>query len=220
MNETEQNLRAAFERALEAARERYPFEDEQAEFDRAVIAEWRALGKKPARSPADERRRALAELPAERVEALRAPYMQRATAWRERASEASQRANAIADELTPAAGPLAFELGVVYASTYSTQTRPGSYVRGAAERLADVAREYQIPVEVVPGNVPGDLHVVAHVASQLDGEVLARKPGPPLREQVRRCWARGVNPRVYLPGLPHGYEERNGFDFQGREVQR
>ena len=42
---------------------------------------------------------------------------------------------------------------------------------------------------------------------------------PLLREQVRRSWARGVNPRVFNPFLPHGYEEQEGIDYFGRDLR-
>jgi hypothetical protein len=34
-------------------------------------------------------------------------------------------------------------------------------------------------------------------------------------EWVRLCWKRGVNPRVYNPWLPHGFEAEHGLDFFG-----
>ena len=36
--------------------------------------------------------------------------------------------------------------------------------------------------------------------------------GPSLVEQVRMSWRRGVNPRVYNPFLPVGFEEKHGLD--------
>lgn len=39
-----------------------------------------------------------------------------------------------------------------------------------------------------------------------------------MAELVRRCWARGVNPRVYWPLLEHDFEARHGIDHQGRRV--
>lgn len=39
-----------------------------------------------------------------------------------------------------------------------------------------------------------------------------------LVETVRKCWARGVNPRVYFPFLPHGYEAQHGLDYFGNKV--
>ncbi len=61
-----------------------------------------------------------------------------------------------------------------------------------------------------------DVYVL--VAGDRDVALLHDKPDDvPLREWVRLCWKRGVNPRVYNPYLPHGYEEQNGLDFFGGE---
>lgn len=38
-----------------------------------------------------------------------------------------------------------------------------------------------------------------------------------LKDAVKACWKRGVNPRVYWPFLPHGYEEQEGLDYFGGE---
>jgi hypothetical protein len=58
----------------------------------------------------------------------------------------------------------------------------------------------------------------AWVAGELDVEVL-RRLHVPLREFVRLAWKLGGNPRVYLPGFPHGYEEREGLDFFGNDLR-
>jgi len=54
--------------------------------------------------------------------------------------------------------------------------------------------------------------------TEIGAEILKRKPERPLREYVRDCWGRGVNPRVYLPFLPHGYEEQVGIDHFGHDL--
>lgn len=40
----------------------------------------------------------------------------------------------------------------------------------------------------------------------------------PLRETVKFLWSTGVNPRVYMPFLPHGYEKSQGLDLFGGEL--
>ncbi len=50
----------------------------------------------------------------------------------------------------------------------------------------------------------------------VDLELLKHSPAPSLVEQVRLCWARGVNPRVYNPFLPHGFEEKHGISYTGK----
>jgi len=109
-------------------------------------------------------------------------------------------------------------LYVAWVSTYSSQGfGANSYARNAAEAYADVARGENIPVEVSPSKKGGgDYEVLVWVESPLDVEILRLKPGPSLREQIRLCWARGVNPRVYNPYLPVGIEAKLGIDCQGR----
>jgi len=51
----------------------------------------------------------------------------------------------------------------------------------------------------------------------LDGEVVKRRYAFTLKERVRRCWKNGLNPRVFHPFLPHGYEEKNSLDYFGNE---
>jgi len=112
-----------------------------------------------------------------------------------------------------------------WASTWSTQGWGAeAYARGAAEGDADKARYYDVPVEVVRVSEPFTTGRGAHVkyqvkcaVSELGAEVLKRRSGPSLREWVRLCWKRGVNPRVYSPFLPAGYEERVGLDYFGGE---
>lgn len=63
-------------------------------------------------------------------------------------------------------------------------------------------------------------HVEAEFATNLDIEIVMRRNERllPLREWVRGCWARGCQPRVFSPHLPHGYEEQNRLDFFGGET--
>jgi len=58
----------------------------------------------------------------------------------------------------------------------------------------------------------------AWVEGELDVEVL-RRVGPTIREFVRLAWKFGANPRVYLPTLPHGFEEREGLDHFGADLR-
>lgn len=55
---------------------------------------------------------------------------------------------------------------------------------------------------------------------ELGAEVLALKPDIDLVERVRLCWKRGINPRVSMPFLPHGFEEQHGLDFFGNCVKK
>ncbi|HYE93376.1 MAG TPA: hypothetical protein VEA38_20255, partial [Terriglobales bacterium] len=100
------------------------------------------------------------------------------------------------------------------------------YAEGRAEMQADVARHYGIPVEVRRVEEPspidkraklGRWEVHVGLETDLELEVLRRKPGPTLREWIRLCWKRQVNPRVFNPFLPVGLEERLGLDYYGNE---
>ncbi len=62
--------------------------------------------------------------------------------------------------------------------------------------------------------------VYVKVANKRDVELLKHKPEESLREWVRKCWARGSNPRVSAPFLPHGYEESQGLDFFGNDLRK
>jgi hypothetical protein len=55
--------------------------------------------------------------------------------------------------------------------------------------------------------------------TEQDLAILDSKPEPGLRDIVQFCWRSGANPRVYFPFLPHGFEEENGLDFFGNDVQ-
>lgn len=60
--------------------------------------------------------------------------------------------------------------------------------------------------------------VFVFVEHPADLEMLRLAPGMTMREFVKWAWGNGVNPRVYHPFLPHGFEEQNGLDFFGNEV--
>jgi hypothetical protein len=57
------------------------------------------------------------------------------------------------------------------------------------------------------------------VDSNIDVEILRRTSPMSLRETVKWAWGNGVNPRVFWPMLPCGYEEKNGLDYFGGEVK-
>lgn len=110
----------------------------------------------------------------------------------------------------------------VWVSTYSTQGPSGAsrYAAGRAEIIAEEVREYGIQSEVRRTVAMGDSYeVIVMVAEELDIQILRYAPAKlTLKEWVRRCWAKGVNPRVYNPWLPHGFEEKAGLDYFGGEL--
>ncbi len=114
-------------------------------------------------------------------------------------------------------------------SDFSTQTCPEKYARAMADQDADHVRRF-VSAEVVETNrktdtYPGIGYSYTHVEFQVMAccdaigcEILPRKEKPPLRDFVRNCWARGVNPRVINPWIPANYEKENDLDYFGREV--
>jgi len=106
------------------------------------------------------------------------------------------------------------------------------YARTKAEMIAAEAAEHGVESEVVPipwppmpdnqgpaPKGPMGYQVVTYVKDESDAWLLALKPRWELKETVRQCWKRGVNPRVYLPHLPHGFESEVGIDYQGNDLE-
>lgn len=119
----------------------------------------------------------------------------------------------------------------VSSSTYSNQTQPLEYARGSAEITAAMFARHGVETRVQERDRRnGDAFtrswtlatyvVQAAIASDVDAEILRRKPGFTLREWVAACWARCLNPRVYNPWLPYGIEQKLGVDYQGRYTDR
>jgi len=88
------------------------------------------------------------------------------------------------------------------------------------EICAFVEEIYPDKASGAPGDEPIGFEVKAKVQDRSDAEALFRGPRWTLREQVRQCWERGVNPRVYNPGIPHGFEESEGLDFYGKDLRK
>jgi len=100
------------------------------------------------------------------------------------------------------------------------------YAKGAAQSEADKAEFHGLNTEVrVLAKDKADRWGISYETygvfantTEAGIALLHYKEAPPLREEVRMCWKRGVNPRVYLPFLPHGYEEKVGIDFHGNDL--
>ncbi len=177
-----------------------------------------------------------------RVE-LRAPYVavfeQGALLWGAMRKSIEAGLEALAQVAEIESGP-ARRFSTTYTSSYSSQGfGASSYARGSAESTVAALKHMGVVAEVrrvVPTPSAGEarsyglsgstypsgerFEVWAELASEVDVAICRRKPGQTLREWVAGCWARGVNPRVYNAFLPHGYEERVGLDYQGRDVVR
>lgn len=104
-----------------------------------------------------------------------------------------------------------------YGATY--RSSGDHYSRRAAD-LARIRLAHAAPrIETDVVDSPGGWTLRARVATPADVELLKRLPGPGLREEVRWCWANGMQPRVFNPFLPHGFEEREGLDYFGCDLR-
>jgi hypothetical protein len=120
----------------------------------------------------------------------------------------------------------------VRSGDYNTQgLGAANYARRKAEMITDELQHAGFDSEMVKSNsqvIKGhDFHgrpwSVVHedfqVWSTADAS-LKLADGWTIKEWVRQCWKRGVNPRVYMHSLPHGFEEQHGLDYFGGEVKK
>jgi len=142
---------------------------------------------------------------------------------KERKAELDKIAEALEVWITP-------ELNLVHtvhASTYASQGFGcEKYTRQRAESYADTARFNNLTAEVRPvgercsgsyGMSFQDYGVFVNTDS-VGWELVQRKPSQTIKEWLKSCWKRGVNPRVYNPFLPYGLEEKMGLDYFGGEA--
>jgi hypothetical protein len=104
------------------------------------------------------------------------------------------------------------------------------YAMQAAEGYVDELRANGVDGEVRERVHKWDSHLTGEPLSmtyfevyagctELACDIIRHKPSITLREWVRLCWKRQVNPRVYNPFLPHGYEEKVGLDYFGNDLK-
>ncbi|UBF29841.1 hypothetical protein K9N68_37155 (plasmid) [Kovacikia minuta CCNUW1] len=114
------------------------------------------------------------------------------------------------------------EYGSVSTDTYASQGFGAiKYALGAAQRMELKAKYNGLETRIDKidrgrckqyGVQYADFKVMIR-GSETDVTVLKYKEGVSLKEKVRWMWKNGINPRVYYPFLPHGYEESNGISF-------
>lgn len=97
-------------------------------------------------------------------------------------------------------------------SHYGYQSSGPHYDRGRAQIDALEQNALGLKASVVQDGASWCCEVA--VRNELHGRAAKRK-GVDMVELVRLCWSKGLNPRVYFPYLPHGFEERHGLDFFG-----
>lgn len=173
------------------------------------------------------------KLPEDRRKAIRAEWSARDNAvwykFNNVKTSLEHDLRALAEHVPVRAGALRVVVEERSTSTYRSTSRGADYARVGATVVAEGLKGLGVQVSVEPTwwsdeakaakEEPAGYSVVALVEDELDGEVLKRLPGVPLREWVRLCWKLGANPRVYNPYLPHGYEEREGLDFFGNDLR-
>jgi len=129
----------------------------------------------------------------------------------------AEKLNTLADSIEVEASSERLKFEEVWETTYSSQGSPRLYAKHKAQEISDHLEFCGVRSEVNTVEKAGrtaSFVVYARCAAE-DFEVLRHKTPLPLKEQIRRCWKSGANPRVYLPFLPYGYEEANGLDFYG-----
>ncbi len=117
---------------------------------------------------------------------------------------------------------------IASAHTFMSQGYGASrYADRQAQMIADKARYHGLTAEVRPEGTARTENrwgityqdYAVWVNTDEDGwELLRRKAEVPLKEWLRLCWKRGVNPRVYDPFLRPGLEEELGIDYFGNDV--
>jgi hypothetical protein len=210
--------------ALGEARQRSEKET-QAGFDAALLVAAHPTGKG---KPPKDAEAAWKKLPEDQRKAIRAEWTEKAdTVWSKfnnANTSLEYDLRALAEHVPVRAGVLRVVVDDRSSSTYRSTSRGGDYARAGATITAEGLKSVGVAVSVVPTRYcevydgpdePAGFRVIALVEAEVDGEVLKRLPGVPFREWVRLCWKLGVNPRVFNPYLPHGYEEREGLDFFG-----
>ena len=119
-------------------------------------------------------------------------------------------------------------LTVIQVSAYQNHGQGAElYARTKAEMIAEEAAEHGIQTKVSPVFTSGEIgsetrpvafRSVGYVQDVSDAWLIGLKPRWELREMVRRSWSKGVNPRIYNPQIPTGFEEVQGIDFYGRDL--
>ena len=95
------------------------------------------------------------------------------------------------------------------------------YTKNAARLIADKALFYGLDAKVLPyGKKYGDCqdYSVWINTTDIGCRILDYKPNIPIKNWIKLCWKRGVNPRVYNPYLPYDIEKKLGINYFGNDV--
>jgi len=169
----------------------------------------------------------IADLP--ETAAMFAPWKEKADAitavHKEAETKFEEELNRLALEESVPATPIMGQVTSYSASTYNSQGWGANrYAEMGAESAADTARFHGLQAEVmIIGTWKGhdgmamNTYGVFVNTTEIGWEMVKLKPGPTLREWLKMCWKRGVNPRVYNPYLPAGLEDKLGIDYFGND---
>lgn len=133
-------------------------------------------------------------------------------------------------EVTPSSDRYTY-VDCISSSDYHTQTNEHKYASEHAQRIADKFERYDIPSYVRQVVRSKGRDILRHkytiinyeIWAQIDEtgiEIINRKPGLSLKEWMKQCWGRGVNPRVMNPFIPAGLENKLGIDYFGRDIKK
>lgn len=125
----------------------------------------------------------------------------------------------LAEQIEPQPGDTWTKAYSCNSTSYATQGLGAhSYARASAKsRIPHYERnglEAELRVEHRDNGI-SDYEVWVK-ADKLDVEIASRREGMSLVDYVQWCWDNGSNPRVFMPYLPHGFEEQHGISFLSR----
>lgn len=115
-----------------------------------------------------------------------------------------------------------------YSSTYASTNNGKHYAIGAANVFKELLEQRGFTAEIVENELDysSRLHqsyrydLMVFVETPMDVEIIKYHPMHiPLDEEVRLMWKYGVNPRVFNPYLPYGFEARHGLDYFGNRIK-
>lgn len=139
-------------------------------------------------------------------------------AWVARRTETTSLLDRLANQVDIRPSDEWVEVFISYCSTYATVgLGVSTYTRERARDFADTLQANGFDAKVEHRHTEKRRLLGFAVLAKIHPEdvpILKRKDlKVDLVEWVRGCWARGVNPRVYKPFLPHGFEEKHGISF-------
>jgi len=143
--------------------------------------------------------------------------------WPGRKEEVETLLRALAEKCPPIPGEdMTFARRVWFGSYYTVDNGNGTYAKASAMRSVQQYQAQGFEAEVrrvehkaTKNPKPLMSYEVWVKADTLEIRLSDYRPGMTLVDWVASCWREGVNPRVYKPMLPHGFEEEHGISRLG-----